>query len=218
VQAVVIGAAGGTPAAVIHDTVAAIVRQPAYDRSLRQSLADLFFRWLGETIERVLRAVEIPGAKRVATVLAVVLALLTIARIVYAARLRNDGDRLGGRRRAGARHVAVADPLAEAERLAAEGRFTDAAHALYQALLLRLSSRERMRLHPSKTSGEYARELRATGSPAYAAFRSFGRRYDRVLFGRGACDADSYAALLGDARSLLDVDGFDGGEPRGRAA
>jgi hypothetical protein len=217
VQAVTVGAAGAAPAAAIHDTVAAIVRQSAYDRSLRQSLADLFFRWLGEAIERVLKAIDLPGAKRLATVLAVVLALLAIARVVYAARLRSDDDRSGGRR-ARTRRETVADPLGEAERLAAEGRFSDAAHALYRALLLRLSTREQLRLHPSKTSGDYARELRAAGSQVYAAFRSFGRRYDRVLFGRGSCDAAAYAALLGDARSLLDAYGPAGGEPRGRAA
>ncbi|MFN2564143.1 MAG: DUF4129 domain-containing protein [Gemmatimonadaceae bacterium] len=216
-QSIAVGAAAGTPAAAIHDTVAAIVRQPGYDRSLRQSLADLFFRWLGETIERVFAAIEVPGARRIATALAVVLAVLTLARIVYAAQLRSDEDRPGARRVAG-RRGSIVDPLGEAERLAAEGHFTDAAHALYRALLLRLSTRERLGLHPSKTSGEYARELRAAGSPAYTAFHRFGRRYDRVLFGRGACDAASYATLLGDARSLLEAHGPAGGEPRGRAA
>jgi hypothetical protein len=217
VQALAVGGGAEAPAAAVHDTVAAIVRQAAYDRSLRQSLADLFFRWMGETIERLLRAIEIPDARRLAIGLAVLLAVLVVARILYMEQLRSD-DTWRSRRRAGARRGAIVDPLADAERFAADGRFTDAAHALYRALLVRLSSRERLSLHPSKTSGEYARELRAAGSPAYAPFRRFGRRYDRVLFGRGSCDATAYAALLGDARSLLDVDGPAGGEPRGRAA
>jgi hypothetical protein len=217
VQGVTLAAADSIPAAAIHDTVAAIVRQSAYSRSLRQSLADVFFRWLGELIDRLIGAVAIPGARRVAMVLVIVLALLVVARLVYAARVRSDDD-ISGEGRGAARRGSVADPLEEAERLALEGRFTDAAHALYRALLVRLSYRERVRLHPSKTSGEYARELQTMGSSAHASFRRFGREYDRVLFGRVGCDAASYATLLSRARSVLDLDRPVGGEPRGRAA
>lgn len=216
-QGVALVTADGAPAAAIHDTVNAIVRQSAYDRSLRQSLADLLFRWLGEMIERFLGAVAIPGTRRVATILAVVLTLLVVARFVYAARLRSDAER-SREGSGGSRRGTSADPLGEAERLAAEGRFTEAAHALYRALLVRLSRRERLRLHPSKTSGEYARELQASGSPSHASFRRFGRHYDRVLFGSGGCDAVSYAALLNQARSLLEEAQPVGNEPRGRAA
>ena len=48
-----------------------------------------------------------------------------------------------------------------------------------------------------------ARELRARGSPAYAPFRHFGRRYDHIIFGIGSCDAAGYQALLDDARPVL---------------
>jgi hypothetical protein len=85
-------------------------------------------------------------------------------------------------------------------------------------LLVRLSRRERLRLHPSKTSGEYARELQTIGSPSHVPFRRFGRQYDRVLFGSGRCDAVDYAFLLDQARSLLQEDRPESDEPRGRAA
>jgi hypothetical protein len=217
VQGITLSTADGASAAAIHDTVSAIVRQSAYDRSLRQSLAELVFRWLGDMIDRFLGVIAVPGTRRVATVLAVLVVLLVVARFVYAARLRSDGDHARGSR-GGVRHGTAADPLGEAERLAAEGRYTEAAHALYRALLVRLSRRERLRLHPSKTSGEYARELQAIGSPSHVPFRRFGRQYDRVLFRGSGCDAASYAFLLDQARSLLQTDRPAGDEPRGRAA
>ena len=60
-----------------------------------------------------------------------------------------------------------------------------------------------IRLHPSKTSGDYARELHAGGSPVHGEFRQFGRRYDRVLFGVGTCDAATYATLREQAARLI---------------
>ncbi|HUQ82697.1 MAG TPA: DUF4129 domain-containing protein, partial [Gemmatimonadaceae bacterium] len=87
-------------------------------------------------------------------------------------------------------------------RLAAAGNYTDAAHLLYRGLTERLAASELIRLHESKTSGDYARELRAAGSPVHAEFRQFGRRYDRALFGIGVCDAPTYAALREMAMSV----------------
>jgi hypothetical protein len=87
--------------------------------------------------------------------------------------------------------------------LAAEGRFTDAAHALYRSLVESVARREQLRVHMAKTSGDYARELRARGSPAYAPFRRFGRRFDRIIFGIGTCDEAGYQSLLDDARPVL---------------
>jgi hypothetical protein len=53
-------------------------------------------------------------------------------------------------------------------------------------------------LDPSKTSGDYARELRARGSASYQPFRDFSRRFDVAVFGHGGCDA----ALIDDLRRL----------------
>ena len=51
-------------------------------------------------------------------------------------------------------------------------------------------------LHVRVTSGDYARELRARGSPRYSAFRSFARRFDAAVYGHGQCDAAALADLV----------------------
>ncbi len=48
----------------------------------------------------------------------------------------------------------------EAERLAGLGRYAEAMHHDFLALVLELDSRRALRFHPSKTPGEYAREAR----------------------------------------------------------
>ena len=72
-----------------------------------------------------------------------------------------------------------------------------------QVVTERLAATAQLRLHPSKTSGDYARELRTRGSPAHAEFGRFGRRYDHVLFGTGTCDAETYTALREHARGVI---------------
>ena len=106
------------------------------------------------------------------------------------------------RRRPGGTRVTRMDPWAEAENLAAAGDYMRAAHALYQAVLRRLADHERIRVHSSKTSGDYARDLRRRGSPLAAGFQAFGRRFDRVVFGAGVCTADDFAALRRDALAI----------------
>jgi hypothetical protein len=55
---------------------------------------------------------------------------------------------------------------------------------------------DRLRLDPSKTSGDYARELRSRGSPRYSVFRSFARRFDVAVYGHCGCDATALADLM----------------------
>lgn len=194
--------AGPAPAAAVRDTVAAIVGQVAFRRSVRTSLlsrmwsaVERLLEWLRDALPRGVHA------RQVAIVCVIVLALLVVLRVAHAARLRDETARRRSRRASAA--GSATDPAAEARALAAAGRFTEAAHALYRALLQLLARREKLRLHPSKTSGDYARELRARRSPLHAPFRAFGRRYDRMLFGHEPLDADAYATLLEEARPLL---------------
>jgi hypothetical protein len=79
-----------------------------------------------------------------------------------------------------------------------------AAHALYRAVLRQLATSERVRLHASKTSGDYVRELRRRGSPLATSFQRFGRRFDHVVFGKGMCTADDFAALRDEALAIPD--------------
>lgn len=189
--------------AAIHDTVAAIVRQAGYRRSLGTTLLDRVLGWIADAYHRLVETLgTVPHGRLVATIAAATVALLVLARIAYAAQLRGmSGIRLANRR---GRSGTSSDPWREAEQLAAAGQYTDAAHALYRATVAMLATRGLVRRHDSKTSGDYARELRRRGSPAYGAFHRFGGRYDRVIYGTGVCDAVGYDALLADARAVLD--------------
>lgn len=189
------------PAPAVHDTVAAIARQAAYDRSIGQSAWQDFWRLVGRVLTRVAEFFRGSAAGRHVTfvVLALVVAGVVIHVIVSAIATRNivgAGDAAPARERG-------LDAWREAERLAAAGRYTDASHALLAALLAGFAQRGEVRLHVSKTAGDYARELARRGSPARGAFQQFRRRYDAVIFGAGTCDAGEYAALLRDAAPIL---------------
>ena len=189
-------AAGQLPASAIHDTVAAIARGIDYRRSLRQSLLDRFFLWIGELISHFLRFIRHSPMSRPFGYAVIALIVLGVAaRLLIAAQAR---DETRGPLRRRTRASGTEDPFAVADRLAAEGRYEEAAHALYHGVLLALSRQERLRLDPSKTSGDYARELRARGSAYYQPFRAFGRRFDIAVFGHGGCDA----RLIDDLRAL----------------
>src|SRR5437773_686855 len=152
-----VGAVPVWPRTAIHDTVAAIVRQSAYRRDVTRTFLDRILQWIGEMLSRLLEGIAgVPHGRLFATIAFVAVAVLVLARVVYAARLRttSEGESLPGRGRA----TSASDPWREAEQLAAKGQFTEAAHALYRASLAMLAARGLVRLHDSKTSGDYARE------------------------------------------------------------
>lgn len=184
----------------VHDTVAALVRDRAYRRSIVGSLIGRALMALLDGIGRLIKAFEqIPGGRTTVVVVVGVVVALIAGRAILTARLER-GEFLR-RPRPGARAVR-ADAWSEAERHAAMGDYTGAAHALYQAVLRGLAGTERVRLHASKTSGEYWRELRRRGSPAAAPFRQFGRRFDRVIFGIGECSPEEFDAMLREASAI----------------
>jgi hypothetical protein len=53
-----------------------------------------------------------------------------------------------------------------------------------------------LRLHPSKTSGDYWRELRRRGSPVGDDFRLFARRFDRAVYGTDVPRSEDLEELL----------------------
>ncbi|MFL5605642.1 MAG: DUF4129 domain-containing protein [Gemmatimonadaceae bacterium] len=184
------------PASVVHDTVAAIARGIDYRRSLRQSLLDRFFLWLSEAIAHLVRFLRhSPMSRPFGYAILGLIVLGVAARLLIAAQARDDAR---GPLRRRTRASSTEDPFVVAERLAAEGRFEEAAHAVYHGVLLALARKERLRLDPSKTSGDYARELRARGAASYQPFRVFARRFDVAVFGHGGCDA----RLIDDLRAL----------------
>jgi hypothetical protein len=192
------------PRTAIHDTVAAIVKQRAYRRDVARTLLDRILDWLSDIFVRVVNAIgEIPHGRAIATIAFAIVVVLILARVLYSGRLRTseEDQTLFGR----GVSTSSTDPWRDAEMLAANGQFTEAAHALYRAALAMLAVKGLVRLHESKTSGDYARELRRRGAPVHAPFRRFGARYDRIIYGAGECDAMQYAALLDDARALAIV-------------
>jgi hypothetical protein len=187
------------PIAAIQDSVGAIVSQRPYQRWLKATLLDRLLDWISSLLNRLFSSIRaVPYAKWI------ILALAVAAVVAIAARIWLGSEAEERRRRQQARSVRGAgDPWADAERLAAEGKYTEAAQLVYRGLTERLAAADQIRLHPSKTSGDYARELRTRGFAAHNEFRQFGRRYDHVIFGTGTCDAVTYAALRDQASRVL---------------
>ena len=190
------------PDDAVHDSVAAIARQAMYQRAVGQTLMKQLLAWIGRLINEVAALFRGSGAGRAITIAGIVLlAVLVIARfIVSTVAAREHRSRAAGFRGMTAH---ASDPWGDAERLAIAGRFTEAAHAVFAALLLAFAARGEVRLHGSKTTGDYARELRRRGAAGESGFRAFRARYDRIIYGVGECSEEEYAALLRDARPLL---------------
>jgi len=189
------------PATAIQDTVAAIISQRPYQRSVRATLLDRLYNWFADLVRRLFSEIsEIPHAKWI------ILGAAVLAVLALGLRFWLGGEADARRRRAG-RGVVVGggDPWTDADRLASSGDFTQAAHLLYRGVIERLAANEQIRLHPSKTSGDYARELLLRGARAHAEFRQFGRRYDRVLFDLGSCDAETYGVLRDHAQRVVQL-------------
>lgn len=198
--------AGGIPADSIREAVREIASGRPYHRSLRTSLFDRLWRWASEALDRVFSAMaELPNGRAIGIAIVVLVVVLIVVRIVYSSRLGLDELEVQRTRKGQSR----ANPLADADRLALEGAWLEAAHSLYRAALEVLAREHDVRLHPSRTSGDYVRDLRRRGSPAAATFRQFARRYDRMIFGSASCDAEGWAALRSD---------FDQVGRQGRAA
>jgi uncharacterized protein DUF4129 len=187
--------------AQIHDTVAAIVRGPAFAQS-RESLLGRFARYVLAQIRDLLLQYRGSPTARYAVIAAVAaLVLVIIARIVVA----RDADAQIRRRGASVRGSAAADPWGIARDHAAAGDFTAASHALYAGLLARIARQGDVSLHSSKTGGDYWRELARRGSPMAGDFRVFVRRFDRVMFGTGSATAAEFNELTALAERVLEV-------------
>lgn len=157
------------------------------------SLLDVILRWLGHLLEPILRAIgKSPIAKDTLIVIAIVLVLGILAHLGLGGSIPGASE--GPWRRHGGTG-ADADAWALAQRFAAEGQYTEAAHALYGALLRRVSARVSLRLHPSKTAGDYARDLRRTAPSLFGPFREFARNYEVVIYGLGSCDRQRFQTL-----------------------
>jgi hypothetical protein len=187
--------ADGWTAKQIHDTVAAIVRQPAYAVPIRQTLLGRVLEFIGDEFRDLIRLLGGSQNARLIVIVAVALLVLAIAgRIVV-------GQRLELRRRtAGSLQIvgsARRDYWVLAGELEQRGDFVAASHALYLAVLEALArSGGAVTFHASKTVGDYVRELKQRRSDSLEAFRQFGDRFERDVFGAQAPNAATYRQLV----------------------
>ncbi len=196
------------PDSVIADTAAAVFAADEYVRA-RPSLLGRAYRWLVDFLAPV-GEVTAPSGPLFWSLIAAgaVILILVVGRVAWLAKLRrtlhaserSPGGATGGRTRA-------RDPWRAAEELAAAGEFTDAAHSLYLALLDAVSRRERLRVHPSFTVGDYVRALRSKSSSLFSRFRDFATSYETVVYGLGACDRERYERLRSLALPIVHGDG-----------
>lgn len=193
-------------AGAVRDTLAAIFREPAYERSLKATLWSRFTRWASDVLERLTAFTDssptLAWTLRALTVVALVLIVARLAYVIWARRPAS----MGARGRSG-RADAADSPWSRASAEAAAGRYTEAAHLLYAALLEALATRERLRLHPSKTLGDYTRELRARSSVALTGFRDFAGSYETVVYDHQECDRERYELLHTLASRLVAPNG-----------
>lgn len=187
-------------AGAVHDTVGVLLRDAGYHRSFWSSLAGRALLEFGRFIIWIMGAVQsVPGGRTTVLTVIALIVVLVVGRLFIA---NEWGDDALFRRKSSTFGASRIDPWMDSERLAAAGDYMGAAHALYQAVLRRIAGTERVRVHASKTSGDYVRDLRRRGSPLATPFQRFGRRFDRVIFGKGVCTAEDYAALRADAVAI----------------
>jgi hypothetical protein len=181
----------------VHDTVAAIARQPIYATPLRQSLAGRVFRFIFERIADFFTALKGSSNARIVLIAALaVVALVIVGRVALSSRVDERRRRMG----AGARGTSTrADYWSTAAGLAAAGDYAGASHALYAAVLESMSRAGAVKFHSSKTSGDYVRELRRRRSPAMQDFRTFARDCDRIIYGTTAATEAEYRAVMSAA-------------------
>jgi len=142
--------------------------------------------------------------KVVFMVLFVVIALLIVGWI-----LREVLDRRrksGAAARPEAETAAAAGPALnlsfdDASRLAAEGRYAEAVHALLLAAIRHFAERSRTAVQPSRTSRELVRTL-PLGPEAREAFSELVRTVELSLFGGAAVEAEDYERSLARFQAL----------------
>jgi hypothetical protein len=186
----------------IVDTVAAVFSDSAFSAHQHLSLWEIAIRWIGGLLGRLAAALaRHPAVAEVIRWGILIALVLVVGRMIYTSfwrrTLRPSG--YGPRTRAG-----DGEWWAIAQRLAAEGRYTDAAHALYAALIAAATRQGLVSPHESKTTGDYLREFRRSGAPAsLPAFTDFTRSYETVIYGIGSCDSERYTYLSSLAGPLL---------------
>jgi hypothetical protein len=199
------------PERTIHETVEAIFRASAYDRP---SLWNRFWRWLWEMLGRFVSWLSpafhalkhSPPLYWAVIVTLGMLVAAVAARWLFLWRARTAQHAAG---EGWEQHLAGTrgDAWAAAQQLATRGNYTAAAHALYAALLDASARHHQLRLHPSKTAGDYVREVRRRSPPTFPGFRDFARAYELVIYGLGECNRERYERLYALALPIVHPNG-----------
>jgi hypothetical protein len=91
----------------------------------------------------------------------------------------------------------------QAETLAGEGRFRDAVRILYLAVLALLHRQHFIRFEPTRTNGEYVRQVRLSEQSPLELHEPFARmthQFEMTWYGERPCESDDYRAC----RNLAD--------------
>jgi hypothetical protein len=199
------------PEQTIRRTVESVFGSPAYNGT---SLWNRFWEWIGREIGTFFSWLApaffaLRRSPPLFWAVLIAISLLTaavVARWLYLWRART-ALRISGAGWELQRGASRGDAWSAAQQLAARGDYTAAAHALYAALLDAGARQDQLKLHPSKTAGDYVREVRRRSSPIFPGFRDFARAYEFVIYGLGECDRDRYERLLSIALPIVTAHG-----------
>ncbi len=193
-----IGDAARAWKAVRADEATQFAPVPAPDAPARPpGWLDAFFRWLGELLEPVGRALGMswPVFKWVLLAIGLALALLLVWRMIApfvgwrpGERAEDEGDS-GWTPDTGAALALLED----ADRLAAEGRFDEATHLLLQRSVGQIAAARPDLVEPATTARELS-ALAALPDAARAAFGTIANRVERSLFALRSLGAEDWQA------------------------
>jgi Domain of unknown function (DUF4129) len=199
------------PEQTIRRTVESVFGSSSYNNSSLWTrfwewvgrMLSTFFSWLLPAFFALRRSPPLFWAVLIAITL---LTAAVIARWLYLWRART-ALRIAGAGWDQHRELSRGDAWSAAQQLAARGDYTAAAHALYAALLDAGARQNQLKLHPSKTAGDYVREVRRRASPIFPSLRDFARAYEIVIYGLGECDRERYERLLSIAHPIVTANG-----------
>ena len=194
---------GAHGAEAVRDTIARVFEGAPYNQSARQTIGSYILEAIYRFFRRIFEAVNSSDtARSVAIWLGFGVLALLVARAIYVAV---QGERLSASTSGGARGSKSPgeSAWAAAQHAASTGDYTQAAHFLYAALIQSLAQRERLRLHSSKTAGDYARDLRAKSSPAWSPFRRFVQAFEFIAYGRRECSREEFERLRALAEPVM---------------
>ena len=159
--------------------------------TLAQPRPPEWLRWLGDALKAIAPFLEYAFWGGLALALAVILFLIVreVIRVRWSER-KGAAVLRGMERPERARTEAL---LADADRLAAEGRFAEAVHLLLRRTLGDLGEREPAFVRPALTSREIA-AIEAMPAKARRSFAEIAGAVERAIFAGRPVDADEFAA------------------------